>query len=184
MYRNYYEVLLLKEVSSFRLTIVSPLKALLIFICILLTACTEKLWIIKSLNVALPNQTAMANFVVEERGGYRFALAFVWGSDISEREKQRELWGGGDKEGVPIPIHLRLVKDGEVFFDEIIVTRGANTCQSFHYKGELKATAMRDIKHFGLSPGNYFAEIKTLESREEFKNIETYIEFSYYNPKI
>lgn len=184
MHRYYYEAAPLKVIFLFQKTITHLMKVLLILFCILLTACTKNIWIIKPLNVALPNQTAMANFVVEEHGGYRFALVFVWSSDVSKRERQRSIFGSINKEGVPIPIHFRLVKDGEVLFEEIIVTRGTQSYQGTNYKGEIKSTAIRDIKHFGLLPGNYFAEIKTLESSEEFKGIETYAEFSYYNPKI
>ncbi len=44
--------------------------------------------------------------------------------------------------------------------------------------------AVRNIKILELPPGRYSAVITTLEDVPAFDDIESFVEFAYYNPKI
>ncbi|WP_191488075.1 DUF5625 family protein [Pseudomonas sp. FEN] len=155
----------------------------ILFLCTLLVACSEKLWVVKPIDVSVPHQKVSAQFKVREYGGYKFSLMFVWGDSMSERDKQRELWEGQGT-GVLIPIHLRILKGRNVFFDETVVTTGIHEFQSFDYEGQTKSVAVRIIKGFGLEPGSYSVEVETLEPVDVLKSAETYVGFSYVNQKI
>ncbi|ETK19098.1 hypothetical protein H097_09577 [Pseudomonas sp. FH4] len=101
-------------------------------------------------------------------------------------DAQSKLWGvwGENNGGTPIPIHLRIMKDDKIFFNELILTRGTNSTFSFDYDGARKSVQLRDIKHLTLPPGRYLVEVSTTEATEAFSETETYVKFSYYNPKI
>ncbi|RMR71730.1 hypothetical protein ALP82_200225 [Pseudomonas savastanoi pv. fraxini] len=64
------------------------------------------------------------------------------------------------------------------------MTEGVDSGQAFEYEGDYKSAQVRDIKHLALLPGEYTVEVLTLERVDAFSGIESYIEFSYYNPKI
>ncbi|CAD5201458.1 DUF5625 family protein [Pseudomonas sp. FEN] len=158
----------------------------IVFVYVLLMGCSHKVLIVRPIDVSLSGHSAVARFSVEENGNYRFALLFVWSKSITENEARRKLWGGGvyNEKGVPIPIRLRILKDDVLFFDEHILTSGINSGQAFEYEGDYKSTQVRDIKYLELSPGEYSVEAITLEEIEAFRGTESYVEFSYYNPKI
>ncbi|GFM87061.1 hypothetical protein PSCICO_24600 [Pseudomonas cichorii] len=155
-----------------------------LILCVFLTGCSEKVWIVKPIDVSLSNQSAVAKFRVSENGGYRVALFFVWGKSKAEMDRQKILWGRGDKRGTPIPIRLRILKDGKPFFDEVLVTSGISAGQDFEYEGVYKSTQVRDIKNFALAPGDYSFEVLTVEGVKVFEGTEGYVGFSYYDPKI
>jgi len=121
--------------------------------------------------------------VVSKTGDYRFALLFTKKDSLTEILKQVEVWGGHNVDGVAIPIHLRVLKDGQVFFDKNLKTVGVQWGQGFDYEGRRLNTAVRLIKTLELSPGSYSVEISTLDNLEAFRGIEGFVEFSYYNPK-
>ncbi|KAA3532670.1 MULTISPECIES: DUF5625 family protein [Pseudomonas] len=157
-----------------------------LLLCVFFGGCSGKVLIVKPIDVSLPSQSAAAHFSVSERGGYRIALLFVWSKSKSEADRQGKIWGGdmaGDK-GIPISVHLRVLKDRAIFFDEIVMTEGVDSGQAFEYEGDYKSAQVRDIKHLALLPGEYTVEVLTLERVDAFSGIESYIEFSYYNPKI
>lgn len=159
---------------------------LVVFVCIFFAGCSNKILIVKPIDVSRAGQSANAQFTVDQTGGYRIALLFVWSKNISEREAQGKLWGGGlyREAGVPIPIGLRVLKNGKLFFEEQITTEGVNSGQAFEYEGDHKSTQVRDIKYLTLAPGEYSVEILTLDEIEALKGTESYVEFSYYDPKI
>lgn len=99
-------------------------------------------------------------------------------------ERRFELFRGVDKSGVIIPLSLRIVKDGQLFFDEIINTQGTIGGQAFVFQERRINAAVRDIKSFSLSPGRYSVVISTLEDVPQFTGIESFVEFAYYDPKI
>ncbi|WP_342030477.1 DUF5625 family protein [Pseudomonas syringae] len=157
-----------------------------LLLCFLFAGCSEKVLIVKPIDVSLPSKSAVAQFRVGERGGYRIALLFVWSKNKSEAARQGKVWGGDmhNGKGVAIPVHLRILKNGSVFFDEVVITEGVNSGQAFEYEGDYKSTQVRDIKHFAFLPGEYTVEVLTLERIDAFSGIESYVEFSYYNRKI
>lgn len=150
---------------------------------VLLAACTTPITIVKPLDVSRANQSASAEFVVRKTGDYRFALLFVKRQGLEEILKQIDVWGDPNNEGVAIPIHLRVVKNGTIFFDEKLVTTKIQWGQGFDYEGRRLNTAVRLIKTLELLPGSYSVEISTFEEVEAFQEIESFVEFSYYNPK-
>lgn len=152
-------------------------------VCFLLAACSAPLSIVKPLDISRANQSATAQFVVRKSGEYRFALLFTKGDDLAEINKQIQIWGDFNHEGVAVPIHLRVLKDGEAFFDEQLVTTGIQWGQTFDYEGRGLTTAVRLIKTLELSPGNYSIAVSTLNDLESFRNIESFVEVCYYKPK-
>ncbi|NUT80129.1 DUF5625 family protein [Pseudomonas brassicacearum] len=161
-------------------------KILVVSVCVFFAGCSNKVLIVKPIDVSRAGQIANAQFTVDQAGGYRVALLFVWSKNISEREAQGKLWGGGlyREVGVPIPIGLRVLRNGKLFFEERIMTEGVNSGQAFEYEGDHKSAQVRDIKYLTLAPGEYSFEIVTLNEIEALKGTESYVEFSYYDPKI
>lgn len=104
-------------------------------ICILLAACSAPISIVKPLDISRANQSVTAQFVVRKSGEYRFSLLFTKGNDLAEINKQIQVWADFNHEGVAVPIHLRVLKDGEVVFDEQLVTTGTQWGQEFDYEG-------------------------------------------------
>lgn len=156
------------------------------YLFLALLGCSSPISITKPINVSTPDQTVRAEFVVKERGDYRFALLFAWGDDNSKMDAQSKLWGvwGENDGGTPIPIRLSVMKDNQIFFNELIITRGTNSTFAFDYEGARKSVQLRDIKHLTLPPGKYIVDVSTTETIEAFSKTETYVKFSYYNPKI
>ncbi|WP_387465692.1 DUF5625 family protein [Photorhabdus sp. RM323S] len=155
--------------------------------CILLMACSKYIdTIYKPIDVSHAGQSVEINFELSKRkaGDYQFALLFEKGRSYAEMERRFELFGNIDKDGVTTPVSLRLVKDGKVFFDEKINAVGSGWGQSFYYKERSVTTAVRNIKILELPPGRYSAVITTLEDVPAFNGIESFVEFTYYNPKI
>lgn len=148
-------------------------------------ACAEPISFITPMNVADPGQIVSKEFVVERDAGYTFAILFVWGADYTYMEKQSELWEGRyQRKGVSLPVHLRILKDDSVFFDEVIVTTGLDGGASIDVASQKKPVGIRTIKNFKLSPGRYWVEVKTVSAVEVFKVEECYIQISTYDPKI
>ncbi|WDG52355.1 DUF5625 family protein [Pseudomonas chlororaphis] len=152
-------------------------------VCLLLTACSAPVSIVKPLDVSRAEQSASAEFVVRKTGDYRFALLFTKKDSLPEILKQIEVWGNYGVDGVAIPIHLRVLKDGQVFFEKSLITVGVQWGQTFDYEGRRLNTAVRLIKTLELSPGSYSVEVSTLGDLEAFRGIEGFVEFSYYDPK-
>ncbi|AZD09353.1 hypothetical protein C4K26_3958 [Pseudomonas chlororaphis] len=152
-------------------------------VCFLLAACSAPVSIVKPLDISRADQSASAEFVVKKTGDYRFALLFSKKDSLPEILKQIEVWGDYNVDGVAIPVHLRVLKDGQVFFDKSLITTGIQWGQGFDYEGRRMNTAVRLIKTLELSPGKYSVEVSTLDDLQAFRGIEGFVEFSYYDPK-
>nr|WP_323864507.1 DUF5625 family protein [Xenorhabdus sp. Flor] len=62
--------------------------------------------------------------------------------------------------------------------------KGSGWIRSFYYEEKYVNTTAREIRTFSLSPGRYSAVITTLEDVLAFNGIESFVEFTYFNPKI
>lgn len=159
-------------------------KITLLLSCIWLVACTEHISIYRPIDITRAGQSVEVDFDIKKEGGYLFALLFDKGGNYEEVLRRLELFGRVDKAGVIIPISLRIVKDGQLFFDQKINTKGTDGGQAFYYQETRKNTAVRDIKSFLLFPGHYSVVITTLENVPLFKGIESFVQITYYDPKI
>ncbi|MEK9498393.1 DUF5625 family protein [Photorhabdus sp. P32] len=61
---------------------------------------------------------------------------------------------------------------------------GSEGTQSFYYKERNITAAVREIKTLSLPSGRYSAVITTLEDVPAFNGIESFVELTYFNPKI
>ncbi|NRN30748.1 DUF5625 family protein [Photorhabdus heterorhabditis] len=155
--------------------------------CTLLMACSKPIDTVhKPIDVSHSGQSVEINFELSKRkaGNYQFAMLFSNGRSYAELERRNKLFGSIDNDGIAIPVSLRLVKDGRVFFDEKINAVRLDGWKSFYYKERSINTAVREIKTFSLPPGRYSAVITTLEDVPVFNDIESFVEFGYYDPKI
>ncbi|MCW7547828.1 DUF5625 family protein [Photorhabdus sp. APURE] len=154
--------------------------------CTLLMACSKHIdTIYKPIDVSHSGQSVEINFELSKRkaGDYQFALLFDKGDD-DEMKRRLELFGYIDKDGVITPVSLHLVRNGEVFFDEKINAGGRSWGRSFDYEGRSITTAVREIKTLSLPPGRYSAVITTLEDVPAFNGIQSFVQLTYFNPKI
>ncbi len=94
-----------------------------------------------------------------------------------------DLWGTLNKPGVVVPLRLKVYKDEQLFLEEIILTGGVYWWKRFNYEGMNKSSAVRLIKILELPPGLYSVDVSTIERVDEFREMESYVVFSYYNPK-
>ncbi|MCA6221565.1 DUF5625 family protein [Photorhabdus antumapuensis] len=154
--------------------------------CTLLMACSKHIDIYKPIDVSHSRQSVEINFELSKSkaGDYQFALLFANGDGFYEMERRDKLFGSIDKNGVAIPVSLRLVKNGKVFFDKKINAVGSGWGRTFDYEERRVNTTVREIKTLSLPPGRYSAVITTLEDVSAFNGIESFVEFTYYNPKI
>ncbi|RAW91205.1 DUF5625 family protein [Photorhabdus laumondii] len=152
--------------------------------CALLMACSKPIDIYKPIDVSKSGQSVKIDFEISKKGNYQFALLFDKGDDYEEMKKRLELFGNVDKDGVIIPVSLHLVKDSKIFFDKKINAGGRGWGQSLDYEGRRINMAVRNIKILELPPGRYSAVITILEDVPVFNDIESFVEFAYFNPKI
>ncbi|WP_387689369.1 DUF5625 family protein [Photorhabdus sp. RM71S] len=152
--------------------------------CTLLMACSKHIDIYRPIDVSKSGQSVKIDFEISKAGNYQFALLFDKGDDYEEMKRRLELFGNVDKDGVITPVSLRLVKDSKIFFDKKINAGGRGWGQSFDYEGRRINMAVRNIKILELPPGRYSAVITTLEDIPAFNDIESFVEFAYYDPKI
>ncbi|WP_338011040.1 DUF5625 family protein [Photorhabdus temperata] len=61
---------------------------------------------------------------------------------------------------------------------------GCGWGQSFYYKERSVNTAVRNIKILELPPGRYSTVITILEDVPAFNGIQSFVELTYFNPKI
>ncbi|WP_055136603.1 DUF5625 family protein [Pseudomonas corrugata] len=148
-------------------------------------ACAGSMSTVMPIKVALADQSATSTFFVERRSGYTFALLFAWKSDYPGIKQQRDLWQGGyQRKGISLPIHLRILKDGQVFSDETITTAGVDAGETIELSGQPRSVGVRTIKNYELAPGRYTVEISTVASVDAFSEEECYVQFATYDPKI
>ncbi|MCA6221558.1 DUF5625 family protein [Photorhabdus antumapuensis] len=161
-------------------------RIILFLSCALLVACSKPkpIDIYEPIDVTRSGQSVKISFEIGKAGNYQFALLFATGDDHDEMERRFKLFGGIDNDGVIIPVSLHLVRNGEVFFDEKINAGGLGWGQSLNYGGRRINMAVRNIKILELPPGRYSAVITTLEDVPAFNDIESFVEFAYFNPKI
>ncbi|WP_118986538.1 DUF5625 family protein [Photorhabdus sp. CRCIA-P01] len=151
--------------------------------CTLLMACSKFIDIYRPIDVSKSGQSVKIDFEISKVGDYQFALLFDKGDD-DEMKRRLELFGYIDKDGVITPVSLHLVRNGEVFFDEKINAGGRSWGRSFDFEGRRITTAVREIKTLSLPPGRYSAVITTLEDVPAFNGIESFVELTYFKPKI
>ncbi|NRN30752.1 DUF5625 family protein [Photorhabdus heterorhabditis] len=155
--------------------------------CALLMACSKHIDTIrKPIEVSHAGQSVEINFELSKRkaGDYQFALLFATTDDYDEMNRRFKLFGNIDHDGVAIPISFRLVKDGKIFFDKEINAVKLDGVQAFYYEDRRINTAVREIKTLSLPSGRYSAVITTLEDVPAFNGIESFVELTYFNPKI
>ncbi|MCT8345099.1 DUF5625 family protein [Photorhabdus kleinii] len=152
--------------------------------CTLLMACSKHIDIYRLIDVSKSGQSVKIDFELRKEGNYQFALLFATTDDYDEMERRFELFGRVDKDGVITPVSLYIVKDGKIFFDKKINAAGSEGGRVFNYEERSINTAVREIKTFSLPPGLYSAVITTLEDVPVFNDIESFVEFTYYDPKI
>ncbi|EYU14051.1 hypothetical protein BA1DRAFT_03451 [Photorhabdus aegyptia] len=56
--------------------------------------------------------------------------------------------------------------------------------QAFYYEERRINTAVREIKTLSLPSGRYSAVITTLEDVSAFNGIQSFVQLTYFNPKI
>ncbi|WP_289993490.1 DUF5625 family protein [Photorhabdus laumondii] len=152
--------------------------------CTLLMACSEPINIYRPIDVSHSDQSVKIDFEISKKGDYQFALLFARGHGHDEMNRRDELFGSIYDDGVTTPVSLRLVKDGKVFFDEKINAVGYGWGRTVYYKERSINTAVRDIEILELPPGRYSAVITTLEDVPAFNGIQSFVQLTYFNPKI
>ncbi|KTL62246.1 hypothetical protein AA106_21050 [Photorhabdus laumondii subsp. laumondii] len=152
--------------------------------CTLLMACSKYIDIYKPIDVTQSGQSVKFDFEISKEGNYQFALLFATGRGFDEMERRFKLFGNLDHDGIVIPVSLRLVKDGKVFFDKEINAVGYGWIRAFYYEERRINTAARNIKILELPAGRYSAVVTTLEDVPAFNGIESFVELTYFNPKI
>ncbi|WP_323840705.1 DUF5625 family protein [Photorhabdus africana] len=153
--------------------------------CTLLMACSKHIdTIYKPIDVTKFGQSVKIDFEISKKGNYQFALLFATGRGFGEMQRRDKLFGSIDKDGVAIPVSLRVIKDGKIFFDEEINAVGYGWGRTVYYKERSINTAVRDIEILELPPGRYSAVITTLEDVPAFHGIESFVQLTYFNPKI
>ncbi|MDE1492609.1 DUF5625 family protein [Xenorhabdus bovienii] len=140
--------------------------------------------IYKPVDVTKAGQSVTFDFEIPQEGDYQFALMFTNGESFNEMQRRDKLFGNIDKTGVVVPISLRVVKDGKIFFDKEINTAGSEAMQSFYFDERKINTTVRDIKTLEFPPGRYSAVITILDDVPAFNDIESFVQFTYFNPKI
>ncbi|WP_315903398.1 MULTISPECIES: DUF5625 family protein [Photorhabdus] len=85
--------------------------------------------------------------------------------------------------GLLFPFRFAWLKTAS-FFDGKINAVGTGWGSTVYDKARSINTAVRNIKILELPPGSYSAVITTLEDVPAFHGIESFVEFTYYNPKI
>ncbi|OCA52715.1 DUF5625 family protein [Photorhabdus namnaonensis] len=148
--------------------------------CALLIACSKPIDIYKPIDVSKSGQSVKIDFEISKVRDYQFALLFAAGDGHDEMERRFKLFGDIGKDGVVIPVLLRLVKDGQVLFDGEIKTLGTGWEHTIHYKKRKINTAVRDIEIFKLPLGRYSAVITTLEDVPAFHGIESFVQLTHF----
>lgn len=161
----------------------SSVKFFLILTCISLVACSKHISIRKPLDVSKANQSVSAQFTVKKTGNYRFSFLFIRDNTEGADEKQEKILGNLYEEGVAINIKLRISKNDVIFLDETITAIGTGWGQTILVEQQTVSTAVRLIKILELPPGDYTSEITTLEDKPSFRETESILEISYFNPK-
>ncbi|MCA6221569.1 DUF5625 family protein [Photorhabdus antumapuensis] len=148
--------------------------------CTLLMACSKPIDIYKPIDVSQSGQSVKIDFEISKIRDYQFALLFATGNGHDEMERRFKLFGDIGKDGVAIPVSLRLVKDGQILFDGEINTVGSGWEHTIYYKKKKINAVVRDIEIFKLPPGRYSAVITTLAEMPVFHSIESFVQLTYF----
>ncbi|UFH49385.1 DUF5625 family protein [Pseudomonas sp. KNUC1026] len=152
--------------------------------CLLLQACTEPVTIAKPFEVSRAGQEVSAQFTVGRSGNYSFSLVFVKDNVFEKIKEQQLIWGDSYRDGVGIDINIRVVRDGVLMLNQNVRTAGTFWHQGFRWEGRRFETSLRAVRILNLTPGDYVVEMRTIVDTPAFKGIQTFAEFSYYNPKV
>ena len=110
-----------------------------------------------------------------------------------------------------LPLILRIIKDGETYYDQVTISDMASSLGGFCYNNSTKKNdpfpslweelldnqsceqrpgrkrifgLIRTLETLTLEPGNYYIEVKSFAETKEFLDLDTYIDVAPYNPKI
>lgn len=144
--------------------------------------------IYQPIDVSKAGQSASIEFDISKTWDYQFFLTFELGWENKERARRRHVIAESifnkNREGIPIPVSLKIVKDGKVFYHKTITTSGAQYLYQFNYKGKEIDSLERIIRTLELPPGHYSAEVMTQQDIAEFHGIFTLIKIKFFSLKI
>ncbi|UFH49384.1 DUF5625 family protein [Pseudomonas sp. KNUC1026] len=152
--------------------------------CLFLAACTKPVSIRKPFEVSRAGEVVSAQFTVRRSGGYSFSLMFVKAPVFEDIKKQQIIWGGPYKDGIGIDMNIRIIRDGVLMLNQNVRTVGTSWGQGFYWGSRHINASARVVHTLGLPPGDYVVEMRTLRETPEFRDIETFAEFSYDDPKV
>ncbi|WP_139815868.1 DUF5625 family protein [Serratia proteamaculans] len=146
--------------------------------------CDEHLSIYQPIDISQAGQSVKINFDVYKEERYQFALMFDKKlEDHDEMDRRLELYGNIDNKGIVIPVSLRLLKDGKVFYKKEINTKGSSGSSYVHIEERLVYSVERVIRMLELPPGQYSVVISTLGDTPEFIGIDSFVHVTYFNKK-
>jgi hypothetical protein len=191
----------------------SNIKVAALISCLTLQGCGEKFYEQRPFDVSKSGQIFRSGFIVEREYDYRIALIFDWENpnDLDAQKAQEKITGAPRHKGVPLPLLLKIYRNGEIFADNAIQTDSLSQYEGFCYNQKTlkndpfpgfferfstsrKCSDKPDRKDVWgpsrtidirtLPPGRYLVEIQTIMSIEEFSDMDAYIEVAPYAPKI
>lgn len=159
--------------------------------CFGLTACKEPppLDIVKPMiDISHAERSIELDFEIDKPGNYQFALLFAVGWKGNNREvvnKWLETLGTDADSGEVLPVSLRLIKDGELFLEKRIDTRGT-VREYIYYRDNGKSwttTRVRNIDILQLPKGHYSAVISTVKDIPVFDYSSAYVQVISFTPE-
>ena len=144
--------------------------------------CSDPTSIFKPIDFSLAGQSVRYDFDFDEVGGCQINMLFAVGNGREETVKRSELFGGVKKDGVIIPLSIRLFKDKGIYYEETVITAGSGVSYYAHYGNRAVSSTVRSVKKLEVPPGSYSVVITTLEDTLEFVGIESFLEFKLFKP--
>lgn len=165
-------------------------RRLLVFMCCtVLMACTEPINMVKPLNLSHAGNAVRFDFEVNKPGDYQFALLLVsaYAGDrdrmVERINEQLNLFGINDSGGQVIPVSLHLIKDGQLFLDEIINSTGTVREYIILTKNTWTETRVRNVKTLQLPAGHYSVVMTVLNNNPAFDKNRGFAQVIYANPE-
>lgn len=161
---------------------------LLVFLCggVWLAGGAEPLNVYQRIDVSRAGQSVKVDFDVSEKGDYQFALLFNLAYKMYPGDKLPQgnvLFGNANESGEIIPVTLRLIKDGKLFLDEKIESKGTVRRHEFYFEEGRIHTVVRNIKTMELPAGHYSATITILKEVPAFDDIGSFVQIVYFTPE-
>jgi len=142
--------------------------------------CAEPLHLFQPIDIAHAGQSISINFEVKDPGKYISCLLFDKGNNLNEIDRRLELIGGSNKKGIAVPVYLRLVKDGRVYFEKKVDTAGSGGAKYINYKGDKVRVAERCVEAIELPAGSYTISFTALADNPLLNGIHAFVEMSYF----